>query len=230
VRVLYTSKSRSFAVTAVAVALVLVAACAGLLAGIAARTVTASAALSTDATGADPIMITVGPAIGYSVTKISVTAGQAVSIELVQTDSTFHTFTLSPVKNFQLPLTDTPVDVYAFFNHNPPLANISVPAVAGSSAWANFTAPNATGAYEYLCENPGHFQAGMHGNLTVASASSNSGLQGALAGLIAVLIVVIIVLIVIAVVAVVLMRRRRRRMTPPPTSGPAASEPPGAGP
>jgi plastocyanin len=187
-----------------------------------------SAGLSKDS--ATPIVISVGPAPGYSVTKISATVGQNVSIELVQTDDTFHTFTLSSVVNFQLPTTDTPVDVYSFFNQHAPLVNISVPTVAGSSAWANFTAPNTAGTYEYLCENPGHFQAGMHGNLTVNAKSSGAGFFGALAALIAVLIIVIIILIIIAIVAAVFMRRRRRRAAVPPPTPSGPEEPSKAGP
>jgi plastocyanin len=184
-------------------------------------------------TSVDSVTIAVGSVLRFSPSAFSVTAGDAVSVEITQTDSLAHTFVLSGVRNFVLNGSWSPVDLYHFFNTNPPLANVSIPARPGASVWANFTAPNATGNYEYVCIIPGHFQAGMRGNMTVTT-SSGGGVLGLLAGVITILIIVIIILIVIAIVAAVMMRRRRRRtaaVPPPATSAETPpSSPPPAGP
>ncbi|HTT73083.1 MAG TPA: hypothetical protein VMG99_02885 [Thermoplasmata archaeon] len=73
-----------------------------------------------------------------------------------------HTFTVVPQSN----VTITYSNFTSYFQQHAPLANVNVPASTGGSVWANFTV-GAAGIYMYICEIPGHFQAGMFGLLYV---------------------------------------------------------------
>lgn len=85
-----------------------------------------------------------------------------------------HTWTLEGQSNNTL----DPGTFTSYFQQNPPLANVNIPAGSGGAAWANFTI-TTPGAYEYICEVSGHFANGMFGWLyvgvpppTVAAAPS----------------------------------------------------------
>ena len=73
-----------------------------------------------------------------------------------------HTWTLEGQANNTL----DPGTYTTYFQQNPPLANVNVPAGSGSTVWANFTV-TAPGAYEYICEVSGHFANGMFGWLYI---------------------------------------------------------------
>jgi uncharacterized cupredoxin-like copper-binding protein len=70
-----------------------------------------------------------------------------------------HTFTVAAQSN-------TTLTTIAYFASHSPMANVSVPASAGGTIWANFTVPGV-GVYEYACTVPGHFADGMYGFLYV---------------------------------------------------------------
>jgi uncharacterized cupredoxin-like copper-binding protein len=72
-----------------------------------------------------------------------------------------HTFTVVPQSNVTL----TPQNFTNYFDVHAPLANVNVPPSTGGTVWANFTV--GIGVYQYLCEIPGHFEAGMDGLLYV---------------------------------------------------------------
>ncbi len=71
----------------------------------------------------------------------SVYPGALVHLVVVQTTTTVHTFTLSPVANVTIGST-------AFFHTHTPLVNLSLTSV--KSFYANFTAP-PVGTYEFVC-------------------------------------------------------------------------------
>lgn len=73
-----------------------------------------------------------------------------------------HTFTVVPQSNVTLTFSN----FTGYFTQHAPLTNTPIPASTGGTAWANFTVAGP-GIYQYLCEVPGHFQAGMSGFLYV---------------------------------------------------------------
>lgn len=85
-----------------------------------------------------------------------------VSVAVSNLGSTSHTFTLAGQNN----LTLNPSNFTTYFQTHPPLANVQVPQSAGPVVYANFTI-TGKGAYQFICEVPGHYQAGMDGWLYV---------------------------------------------------------------
>jgi uncharacterized cupredoxin-like copper-binding protein len=92
-------------------------------------------------------------ATGYPVT---------IDIAVANLGSTAHTWTLVPQADVNL----TPGNFSSYFQAHPAAANVNVPTTPGTVVWANFTVPKA-GVYQFLCEIPGHFAAGMVGDLYV---------------------------------------------------------------
>ena len=93
----------------------------------------------------------------YTPSTWTVPAGKQVSIVLQNSGTTPHTWTVmsKPVSGSY-----TPADK----------ANVlfdSGPVAPGSSKTVSFTAPAAPGTYQVICTQPGHFEAGMVGQLTV---------------------------------------------------------------
>ncbi|MCI4325496.1 MAG: plastocyanin/azurin family copper-binding protein [Thermoplasmata archaeon] len=97
-------------------------------------------------------------ALGANATTFPVTIDIAVS----NLGSTGHTWSLVGLPNVNL----TPGNFTTFFQAHPSPASVDVPTTPGQVVWANFTIPQA-GVYQYLCEIPGHFAAGMFGYLYV---------------------------------------------------------------
>lgn len=97
-------------------------------------------------------------ALGANATKFPVTLDIAVS----NLGSTGHTWTLVSQPNVNL----TPGNFSSYFSAHPALASVNVPTTPGQVVWANFTVTKA-GVYQYICEIPGHFAAGMVGYLYV---------------------------------------------------------------
>ncbi|MCI4368417.1 MAG: hypothetical protein L3K09_02495, partial [Thermoplasmata archaeon] len=96
---------------------------------------------------------------------LSVAGPGPVAILVTNLGSIPHTFTVAPQSN----VTITPGNFTSYFAAHAPLANVNVPGSAGASVWANFTVP-AKGIFEFICEIPGHFAAGMSGELYVGVA------------------------------------------------------------
>lgn len=143
-------------------------------------------------------------------------AGDSVELEITQEYNMNHTFTLSSVDNDVIPTSDTPGQLYAYFAAHAPLVNVSLGDVVGHVTFVNFTTP-ANGSYEFVCEIPTHFQAGMHGTLMVGSSgsSSSSGLTTT-----EIVVIVVVVILVIAAVVALAMRRKPKSAAPPPAANP----------
>lgn len=90
-----------------------------------------------------------------------------VSVEIENAGSTLHTFTIEGQNNNTL----QPGNFSTYFGTHPPLANVNVPTTPGVPVWANFTI-TGKGAFEFICEVPGHFAGGMFGWLYVGYAPS----------------------------------------------------------
>ncbi|MFZ1022548.1 MAG: hypothetical protein WAN87_00225 [Thermoplasmata archaeon] len=91
------------------------------------------------------------------------TPGENVSLTIMQTGSTAHTFTLFSVANFSFdPATNTTAQLQMFVGEHTPLANVNISSTTGHSVTVNFKAP-PLGIYQYVCLEPGHFQLGMEG-------------------------------------------------------------------
>jgi uncharacterized cupredoxin-like copper-binding protein len=93
----------------------------------------------------------------YTPSTWTVPAGKEVSIVLQNSGTTAHTWTVmsKPVSGSY-----TSADQ----------ANVlfdSGPVAPGSSKTVSFTAPATPGTYQVICTQPGHFEAGMAGQLTV---------------------------------------------------------------
>jgi len=97
-------------------------------------------------------------ALGANATKFPIALDVAVS----NLGSTGHTWTLVSQPNVNL----TPGNFSTYFSAHPALASVTVPTTPGQVIWANFTVDKA-GVYQFLCEIPGHFAAGMVGYLYV---------------------------------------------------------------
>ncbi len=142
---------------------------------------------------------------------LTVSPGAEVHLVVTQESIAAHTFVLSSVRNFTIPTSDSPSQLYAFFNAHPPLVNLSLPGTVGAQAFANFTAP-AVGSWEFVCEIPGHFQAGMYGFLVSTTGSGSSPSASPFTP--TVLVTLAGLVVVVAAVSVIALRRRSRR---PPT-------------
>ncbi|HXQ95209.1 MAG TPA: plastocyanin/azurin family copper-binding protein [Thermoplasmata archaeon] len=88
-----------------------------------------------------------------------------ISVAVSNLGSTGHTWTLVPQADVNL----TPGNFSSYFSVHAPLASVTVPTTPGQVIWANFTIPKA-GVYQFVCEIPGHFAAGMVGYLYVGVA------------------------------------------------------------
>ena len=85
-----------------------------------------------------------------------------LNVQITNLGQDSHTWTLAAQSNYTL----SPGNFTTYFQTHPPLASTAIPSTAGQSAWANFTVLSA-GVYQYICQIPGHFLAGMTGNLYI---------------------------------------------------------------
>jgi hypothetical protein len=134
-----------------------------------------------------------------------------IDVTFTDGDTIAHTFTIGSRQGWVIPNTYTSGQLAAYFAAYPPMFTIN--ATNPGSYPGNFTAPPAAGWYEFVCNEPGHFQEGMYGfiafgeplpaNLTVTAPSVGPGT--------AVFIIVgtIVALTVIAIVLGFVIGRRR---------------------
>jgi len=143
---------------------------------------TAAAAASTSAPrpagtthpgATETLTISVGDGFSFSLSANEVTPGDLVTVTIVSLGSTAHTFTLSPIPNFQFNSSDSTDHLNAFFAAHPPLVDLSVNGTIGEKHSETFTAP-AYGEYEFVCLQPGHFLEGMWGLLGSGEPGSGS--------------------------------------------------------
>jgi uncharacterized cupredoxin-like copper-binding protein len=205
------------------VVVVLVTAFAG-RSGSPAPTATTQGGTTVSAAGAvvDFVNISATSALSYVPNTVSVTPGATVHLIVTQEANFLHNFVLSSVANFTLPTSDDTPQLEQFFHAHPPIVNLSLGATPGAETFANFTAP-PVGTYEFVCLQPGHFAAGMHGVLTSGAPGGSTG-TSLLSPVVLVAIGVVILVVVAA--AIVLARRSRR----PPATPPVAPAAPPASP
>ncbi len=88
---------------------------------------------------------------------LNVSAGQTVTVNLKNSGSVQHTFTV-----MKTPISGSYTSADAgniFYN-----SDVVQP---GASKTVTFTAPSTAGTYQIICTVQGHFEAGMHGSLVV---------------------------------------------------------------
>jgi plastocyanin len=197
-----------------------------------------------DAAGMSSFSITaVSVSAGFSPNTIeNVATGANVSITFTDADTTAHTFTIWGVQGTVVAnpttISEAELNKLVYGNGVKPLANLNLSGSDQNTGSVNVAAP---GWYEFMCMEPGHFQAGMYGfiafgeslppNLSVSSPNTGPGA--------AVFIIVgtIVSLVVIAVALGFIVGRRRgsefemppERLgypePPAPTSGGPPNEP-----
>ncbi len=88
---------------------------------------------------------------------LNVSAGQTLTVNLQNTGSVQHTFTVmkTPVSGSY-----TQADAGNIYFNSDVIQ-------AGSSKTVTFTAPSTAGTYQIICTVQGHLEAGMHGSLVV---------------------------------------------------------------
>ncbi|MGI0070921.1 MAG: cupredoxin domain-containing protein [Thermoplasmata archaeon] len=108
---------------------------------------------------------------------LSATPGANLSVRLVNQGDYTHTFTLSKLPNVVLKSTWTPAQLYAFFNANGSLANVSV--APGTSAWANVSFNSSFGgdSFEFVSVVPYQFQSGMAGFVNLSASGPGAVLS-----------------------------------------------------
>jgi plastocyanin len=116
--------------------------------------------------GGQTVTITVSDVFSFSPNAIDVTPGEPITFDIEQLGATLHTFTLSNTTNFTFPTGDQTSDLLTYFAAHPPMVNLTLPPGAGQTYTQTVPAP-PVGSYEYVCEEAGHFAAGMYGFLGV---------------------------------------------------------------
>jgi plastocyanin len=144
------------------------------------------------------VVITVTDAFAFTPADFEVTPGQNVTITLESLDSEAHTLTMSPVANYSFDSSNSTNQLLGFFSTHPPLVNLSVTDTQGSTDSISFQAP-ALGVYEFVCLEPGHFQAGMWGDMGSGVAVGPPAAPGIPVALY-IIVGVIVTLVVIAIV------------------------------
>lgn len=119
----------------------------------------------------ETLTVSVGTTFSFSLSSNEITPGDQVTVTIVDLGDEAHTFTLSPIPNFQFNSSDSTAHLVAFFAAHKPLVNLSVNGTVGEQHSETFTAP-AYGLYEYVCLESGHFSAGMWGLLGSGEAGS----------------------------------------------------------
>jgi plastocyanin len=157
-----------------------------------------------------------------------------VTVTFTDDDSIAHTFSILKLQGVAIPNSDSEGDLSALFQKYGALYTTSLNG-SGDQDTGTFPAPTTAGWYEFVCQEPGHFQNGMYGfvafgenlpaNLTVTTQSTDPGA--------AVFIIVgtIVALVVIALVLGFVVGRRRGSTyeMPPQRLGYAEPETPEAG-
>jgi uncharacterized cupredoxin-like copper-binding protein len=129
----------------------------GMLGSLIVSSGTPAATLTEDAEGS---LVFTPDVLQVNATKYPVTVG----ITVTDVGAFPHTWTLSALPNFVL----SPGNFTTFFASHAPLADVQL-TNDGQTGNATFSV-NSPGIYEYICEQPGHFQAGMFGFLYVGVA------------------------------------------------------------
>jgi plastocyanin len=169
-----------------------------------------------DAAGATSFSVTALSGLTFSPNAIqNLAVGSNVTVTFTDVDSLAHTFTIYGRQGVVLPnpssIQPTTLNQIVYGSGYTPLANLNSTG-NGQTITETFSV-NATGWYEFMCMEPGHFQSGMYGfiafgmalpgNLSVTAPATGPGA--------AVFIIVgtIVALVVIAIVLGFVVGRRR---------------------
>jgi uncharacterized cupredoxin-like copper-binding protein len=104
---------------------------------------------------------------------IHATAGQNLTIKLVNNGTYNHTFTMSSNGTEQFPLNWSPTQLSGYFAAHPPLVNVSMPAHSTQSVNLAVNSSMAGGHFEFVSLIPYQFQAGLFGFLNVTPPVSS---------------------------------------------------------
>lgn len=150
------------------------------------------------------LTITMRDSLSFNPASFSAAPGESVSLTLVNAGALDHTFTLFGQANANVPVSSDFSATQDYYNANSKLVDMSFG--GGEQDSASFTAPMTEGTYTFVCMIAGHPAGGMHGTMTVTSASPDdpAPIDPLLIG-----IVVAVVVIVIAVAGVFILRRRK---------------------
>ncbi len=161
----------------------------------------------------------------------NVVTGQNVSITFTNGDTLTHSWTIIGRQGWVIPTSYTEAQLTALLNSSTYPLIFTTPAVNGPGQYTgSFAAPSTPGWYEFVCDQPGHFQLGMYGfiafgeplpaNLTVTSANEGPGA--------AVFIIVgtIVSLTVIAIILGFIVGRRKGSVHEMPPERLGYPEPP----
>ena len=115
------------------------------------------------------VTVNMTDAPAFSPQYLHVAAGSTIDVRLDNVGQYDHTFTVAKTPNVRIPSTDSPAQVYQFFQQNGTLANVSL--APGLEGWANLTFNASAGlfSFEFVSVVPYQFQAGMWGLLNVSS-------------------------------------------------------------
>ena len=157
-----------------------------------------------------------------------VPTNSTVDVTVTDADTLAHTFSILNLEGVVLP---SSADIPALFSAHGALVSINVTG-AGDVASKSFTSPGP-GWYEFVCQEPGHFQSGMYGFIAFgmnlpANLSVTSGPTGPGA---AVFIIIgsIVSMVVIAIVLGFVVGRRRGSEFEMPPERLGYAEPPSPG-
>lgn len=105
---------------------------------------------------------------------IHATAGENLTLDLVNSGIYNHTFTLSPNGTETFPRNWSPAQLSAYFTAHHPLVNVSMPASSSTSVNITVNASMAGGSFEFVSLIPYQFQAGLFGFLNVTPPVSST--------------------------------------------------------
>lgn len=159
-----------------------------------------------------------------------------INVTLTDADSLAHTFSILDRQGWQIPNSPS-TDLAALFSTYGALVSLNVTG-SGDQLTKSFTAPGV-GWYEFVCLEPGHFQAGMYGFIAFGMALPGNLTPGAVVtgpGIAVFIISGTIVALVLAAIVlgfVVGQRRGAEHEMPPERLGypepPAPLPPPSSG-
>lgn len=180
-----------------------------------AATLQGSSAAPVRGQASESVTVTVGTAFAFSPSSFEVTPGDTITLTVENLDSAQHTFTLSSVTNYSFTSSNTTTDLANFFTAHPPLVYVNVNATPGWKQTVTFTAPRL-GTYEYVCEVPGHFQAGMWGLMGSGVSVGPPPGPGLPFGLYIIAGVIVILVVVAIVLGFVVGKREGAKYEMPP--------------
>ncbi len=117
--------------------------------------------------GTEQVRIVMSDAPAYSPSAITANVSSNLSVDVVNNGSLAHTFTISPLTNFEIPENWTPAQLDHFYATEGALASVNVS--PGHQAWANVSLNSSVvpGSYEFYSLIPYQFQAGMSGTILI---------------------------------------------------------------